>query len=146
MGKESACSAGDTGDLGSVPGLGRSPAGGHGNPARGSGLEDPHGERSLVGCTVCGVTKSLTRLTRPSAHAHWEPQAGAGLVPSCGNGGWGLPCVGCCAELLALSRHGAPVSASPRTGRCSCRRLTEEERDPTQFLCGYSVTPISLQH
>ena len=29
MGKESACSAGDAGDLGSVPGLGRSPAGGH---------------------------------------------------------------------------------------------------------------------
>ena len=28
-GKESACS---TGDLGSIPGLGRSPGGGHGNP------------------------------------------------------------------------------------------------------------------
>ena len=45
-GKESACNAGD---LGSVPGLGRSPGGGHGNPIQYSGLEYPHGQRSLVG-------------------------------------------------------------------------------------------------
>jgi len=31
-GKESSCNAGDTGDVGSIPGLGRSPGGGHGNP------------------------------------------------------------------------------------------------------------------
>ena len=31
--KESACSAGDTGDVGLIPGLGRSPGGGHGNPS-----------------------------------------------------------------------------------------------------------------
>ena len=30
--KESACNAGDTGDEGLIPGLGRSPGGGHGNP------------------------------------------------------------------------------------------------------------------
>ena len=30
MGKESACSAGDAGDAGSIPGSGRSPGGGHG--------------------------------------------------------------------------------------------------------------------
>ena len=30
--KESACSAGATEDLGSIPGLGSSPGGGHGNP------------------------------------------------------------------------------------------------------------------
>ena len=45
-GKESACSAGD---LGSVPGLGRSPGGGRGNPLQYSCLENPHGQRSLVG-------------------------------------------------------------------------------------------------
>ena len=44
--KESACSAGD---LGSIPGLGRSPEGGHGNPLHCSGLENPHGQRSLAG-------------------------------------------------------------------------------------------------
>ena len=36
--KESACSAGD---LGLIPGLGRSPGGGHGNPLQYSCLENP---------------------------------------------------------------------------------------------------------
>ena len=47
-GKESACNARD---LGSVPGLGRSPGAGHGNPLQYSGLENPHAQRSLVGCS-----------------------------------------------------------------------------------------------
>ena len=45
-GKESAC---DVGDLGSIPGLGISPGGGHSNPLQYSGLENPHGQRSLAG-------------------------------------------------------------------------------------------------
>ena len=45
-GKESAC---NVGDLGSVPGLERSPGGGHGSPLQCSCLENPHGQRSLVG-------------------------------------------------------------------------------------------------
>ena len=45
-GKEYACNAGD---LGSIPGLGRSSGGGHGNPLQYSCLETPHGQRSLVG-------------------------------------------------------------------------------------------------
>ena len=32
VGKESACSAGDAGDLGSIPGSGRTSGGGNGNP------------------------------------------------------------------------------------------------------------------
>ena len=44
-GKESSC---NVGDLGSIPGLGRFPGGGHGNPLQYSCLENPHGERSLV--------------------------------------------------------------------------------------------------
>ena len=50
-GKESACNAGD---LGLIPRLGRSPGGGHGNPLHYSFLEDPHGQRSLVGCSPWG--------------------------------------------------------------------------------------------
>ena len=42
-------SAGDIRDAGSIPGLGRSPRGGHGNPLQYSCLENPHGQRSLVG-------------------------------------------------------------------------------------------------
>ena len=45
-GKESACNARD---LGLIPGLGRSPGGGHGNPLQYSCLENPHRQRSLVG-------------------------------------------------------------------------------------------------
>ena len=45
-GKESAC---NVEDLGSIPGLRRSPGGGHGNPHQYSCLEKPHGQRSLVG-------------------------------------------------------------------------------------------------
>ena len=44
VGKESACNARD---LGSIPGLGRSPGGGHGNLLQYSDLENPHGQRSL---------------------------------------------------------------------------------------------------
>ena len=46
-GKESTCNAGD---LGLTPGLGRSTGGGHGNPLQYSCLENPYGQRSLVGC------------------------------------------------------------------------------------------------
>ena len=44
-GKECAC---NVRDLGSIPGLGRSPGGGHGNPLQYSCLENPHGQRSLL--------------------------------------------------------------------------------------------------
>ena len=40
-GKESACSAGDTGDVNLIPGLGRSPGEGNGNPLQCSCLENP---------------------------------------------------------------------------------------------------------
>ena len=56
-GKESACNAGD---LGLIPGLGRSPGGGHGNPLQYSCLENPHGQRILVGCSPWGCKESDT--------------------------------------------------------------------------------------
>ena len=43
--KESFC---NVGDRGSIPGLGRSLGGGHGNPLQYSCLENPHGQKSLV--------------------------------------------------------------------------------------------------
>ena len=45
-GKESVCSAED---LGSIPGLERSPGGGRGNPLQCSCLENPYEQRSLAG-------------------------------------------------------------------------------------------------
>ena len=45
-GKESFC---NVGDLGLIPGLGIPPGEGNGNPFQYSCLENPHGQRSLVG-------------------------------------------------------------------------------------------------
>ena len=53
--KESSCSVKD---LGSIPGLGRSPGGGHGNPLQYSYLETSHGQRSLAGYSPWGHTES----------------------------------------------------------------------------------------
>ena len=55
--KESACNAGD---LGSIPGLGRSPGGGHGNSLQYPCLENPHGQRSLAGYSPWGCKQSGT--------------------------------------------------------------------------------------
>ena len=57
--KASACNAGD---LGSIPGSGRSPRGGNGNPLQYSCLENPM-DRGAWWATVHGVTKSQTRLS-----------------------------------------------------------------------------------
>ena len=50
------------GDLGSIPGLGRSPGEGHGNPPQCSCLENPMG-RGAWWATVHGVAKSRTGLS-----------------------------------------------------------------------------------
>ena len=50
-GKESFCTVGD---LGLIPVLGRSPGGGHDNSLQYSCLENPHGQRSLVGYSPWG--------------------------------------------------------------------------------------------
>ena len=56
-GKQSACSAGD---LGSIPGLVRSPERGHGNPLQCSCMENPHGQRCLAGYSPWGHKESDT--------------------------------------------------------------------------------------
>ena len=58
-GKESACNAGE---LGLIPGLGRSPGGGNGNPLQYSCLENSM-DRGAWQVTVQGVAKSWTRLS-----------------------------------------------------------------------------------
>ena len=61
-GKESAC---NLGDLGSIPGLGRSLGGGHSNSLQYSCLENLHVQRSLVGysprgCKELDTTEGLS--------------------------------------------------------------------------------------
>ena len=66
--------AGDIRDAGSIPGWGRFPGGGHGNPLRYSCLENPM-DRAAGQATVHGVTKSRTRLKRLSTDAREATQA-----------------------------------------------------------------------
>ena len=71
-GKESACNAGD---LGSIPGLGRSPGEGKGYPLQYSGLEN-----SMDGI-VHGVAKSQTRLSNFhfTSHKTFNVSPGTGI-------------------------------------------------------------------
>ena len=68
-GKESTCNAGD---MGSIPGLGRSPGEGNGYPPQYSGLENS------MDCTVHGVTKRHDRVTFT-----WQKQDYVGVFPTC---------------------------------------------------------------
>ena len=54
--------AGAAGDVGSIPGLGRSSGGGTGTPLQYSCLENPM-DRGAWWATVHGVTKSRTQLS-----------------------------------------------------------------------------------
>jgi len=58
-GKESAFKAEDIRDAGWIPGSGRSPGKGNGNPLQYSCLENPM-DRGAGGATVLGVAKSRT--------------------------------------------------------------------------------------
>ena len=53
--KVSACSVGN---LSSIPGLGKSPEGGHCNPLQYSCLDNPQRQRSLAGYSPCGSKES----------------------------------------------------------------------------------------
>ena len=48
IGEESVCSAGGARDVGLIPGLGRFPGGGNGNPLQSSWPQESQGQRSLV--------------------------------------------------------------------------------------------------
>ena len=58
----SACSAGDTGPWGLIPGLGGSPGGGNGNQLQYSCLENPM-DKGAWKATVHGFSKSWKRLS-----------------------------------------------------------------------------------
>ena len=68
MVKNSPASAEDVRDTGLIPGSGRSPGGGHGNPLQYSCLENPT-DREAWWATVHRVTKSWTQLKRLSTQA-----------------------------------------------------------------------------
>jgi len=55
--KNPPANAGDVRDTSLIPGSGRSPGGGQGNPLQYSCLENPHGQKSLAGYSPWGRTE-----------------------------------------------------------------------------------------
>ena len=60
MVKNPPANAGDVRDVGWIPGLGKSPGEGKGYPLKYSYLENPHGQRSLVGYRPQSLKESDT--------------------------------------------------------------------------------------
>ena len=104
-GKESTCNAGDPG---LIPGLGRSPGGGHGNPLQYSCLEDLHGQMCLAGYSPWGCKESDT--------AEWLSTAQHSLswwdAPSSSNP-LALPLVQSIAHLMMSTWGGERATPSP---------------------------------
>ena len=69
MVKNQAANAGDVRDAGSIPGSGRSPGRGHGNPLQYSCLGNPM-DREAWGATVHRIAKSQTELKHHSTCTH----------------------------------------------------------------------------
>ena len=74
--KNPSANAGDLRGLGWIPGSGRSPGGGHGNPLQYSCPENPHGQRSLVGYSLQGhkeldaeATEYMCKVSQPFFHS-----------------------------------------------------------------------------
>ena len=73
MAENPTAKAGDIRDAGSIPGLGGSPGGGHGNPLQYSCPKNPM-DRGAWWATVCRVIKSQTQLNQLSMHKKFRPK------------------------------------------------------------------------
>ena len=92
--------------LGSIPRLGRSPGGTHGNPLQHSCLENPHGQRSLAGYSPRGHRESdMTERLSTAQCIHscsWIL-----LAYSCQS--WPQPPVHTAADLDLVLSFGSPI-------------------------------------
>ena len=75
--KNPSANAGDKRDVGLIPGSGRSPGGGHGNPLQYTCLGNPM-DRGACWTTVHRITKSQTQLSDLVPNMHIKPP---GLTP-----------------------------------------------------------------
>ena len=105
------------GDVGSIPGSGRSPGGENGNPLQYSCLENPHGQRSLVGYSPWGRKESdMTETTLHTAHTHTcarAHQAHASVLPRSLRG----PGLASPSPLTPLQSSDSPLQLRQPSGR-----------------------------
>ena len=143
MVKNPPADAGDTRDAGSVPGLGRSPGEGHGNPLQYSCLENPMDGEAWQ-AIVHEVAKSWTRQKRWSTHACVFKRRAYSVVQK-GSGWLGL-------ELLALGED--PLMSTAEMSQASsdkheCPGMSQQFSDSwdmaklredgtTADLCGWA--------
>ena len=80
IGKEFACQCRDIRNTGLIPGSGRPPGGGHGNPLKYSCLENPT-DRGAWQTIVHRVAQSQTQLKQPGSHT-WSRKMRIFLKPS----------------------------------------------------------------
>ena len=135
--KESAC---NVGDLGSIPGLGRSPGGGHGNPFQYSCLENPMDKR-VWWVTVCGVTKKLdtTEWLSTTQHIWINVTSFSWCV------GWALGLTGslflCGFQLRLLPNRCESCKASFKSEAYKLHGVTS-----TTFFCGKKASHKASPH
>ena len=132
------CGAGETG---SIPGLERCCGEGSGNPLQYSCLENPHGQRNLVGYTVHRVTKSWTRLKQLSNLATYaghifKTLLGPAQVPSVCMYSDAVPSV----EGSESPQRGQQTSAlSPSLLSCSKLDVLSLPAPPNHHICKQST-------
>ena len=83
VGKESACSAGVAGTMGSIPSSGRSPGGGLGKPTTVFLPGEPHRQGSLAGYSTWG--RKGSDMTKATEHAYTQDYINELLIHSSGS-------------------------------------------------------------
>ena len=113
-GKESTC---NEGDLGSIPGLGRSPGEGKGYPLQYSGLE------KSMDCIAHGVTKSQTQLSNFDFLIQVVPFVPPGaFIPRCNEEGYykATQCHGSTGQCWCVDKYGNELAGSRKQGAVNC--------------------------
>ena len=125
MVKNPPANAGDTGDTGSIPGSGRFPGGGNGNPLQYSSLKNPT-DRGAWRTTAQRVTKSHMQLsTHTHTHTHTAQLYEAGATDTSMRT---RERVTCGTILLSLG------TAAPSGGLAGLPRVSCSQRQASPFL------------
>ena len=111
MVKSLPANTGDVRDTGSIPGWGRSPGEGHGNPLQYSCLENSMDKRSLVGYSPWGLKESDTT-KQLKQHHHHHVSSLAGVLHS-GPEVW-VPSAAYCENRLGDTRGSEQTPTHPK--------------------------------